>query len=509
MVRATLVPDKLQLGSVIVEAPTYAAWREVARKLLESHVEPAGVTWLDLAGPRQLLLGMPSSTAGQRSFEGSPGRSGAAAIRPRAGRTGPFRVPRRFTQLAESASCHRDPRRWALLYRVLWRLTHGELELLDLATDDDVHALLRMEREVLRDVEAMKSGLRFRRIGRGAAGHYVAWYRPEHRILERVAPFLRRRFGLMTWSVFSPESSVHWNGEALHVGEGAAEPTAIRHPAEGASIEDWRLESGYRLVTGAPMAPSGETSLSSAGPDAPLPAVAAPGGCAQEEITVIQAAQRRRSPALATSAEEYLPEDIGDLDALRDAAAGCQGCELHKNATQTVFGQGPRNARIVLVGEQPGDHEDRRGSPFVGPAGKLLDEVLAEVGIDRRDVYVTNAVKHFKWTPRGKRRLHGKPGAREIAACRPWLEAELLAIRPQVLVCLGATAVAALLGPGHRLTDEHGQAFSSPWAPATIVTYHPSAILRALGTEQAQAMRDLFAGDLRQAATALRRHRAK
>ncbi len=210
-------------------------------------------------------------------------------------------------------------------------------------------------------------------------------------------------------------------------------------------------------------------------------------------------------PPAGTSAADFLPARR-DLPALKKAAKHCQGCPLFARATQTVFGEGPASARLVLVGEQPGDVEDTIGRPFVGPAGKLLDRVLEEVGISRDDVYVTNAVKHFKWTPQGKRRLHGKPNAREIAACRPWLEAELEAIHPAAVVCLGASAAQALLGRTFRLTRQHGEPVATPWAPWTIGTYHPSAILRAMGTADGGAtMLADFTADLRLAAKQLSR----
>ena len=202
------------------------------------------------------------------------------------------------------------------------------------------------------------------------------------------------------------------------------------------------------------------------------------------------------------SAAVFLPERLG-LAALREAAAGCTACPLHLLGTQTVFGEGLKRARVVLVGEQPGDREDLEGRPFVGPAGRLLDEALQDAGIDRDAAYVTNAVKHFKWQPRGKRRIHQKPNAAEIAACRPWLDAELAVVRPEVLVCLGATAAQALLGRSFRVTRDRGRLVESPLAPATLATVHPSSILRAPDDETRRRERRLFVEDLRVAAKAL------
>lgn len=205
----------------------------------------------------------------------------------------------------------------------------------------------------------------------------------------------------------------------------------------------------------------------------------------------------------AVSAAAFLPDRSAGLATLREAAAGCTACPLHLLGTQTVFGEGLKRARTVLVGEQPGDREDLEGRPFVGPAGRLLDEALADAGIDRRTVYVTNAVKHFKWQPRGKRRIHQRPNASEIAACRPWLDAELAVVRPEVLVCLGATAAQALLGRSFRVTRERGRLVESPLAPATLATVHPSSILRAPDDETRRRERALFVDDLRVAARAL------
>jgi uracil-DNA glycosylase len=209
---------------------------------------------------------------------------------------------------------------------------------------------------------------------------------------------------------------------------------------------------------------------------------------------------RARPPS---PAEELVPADP-TLDALRSAAAGCTACHLWERATQTVFGEGEEGAELVLVGEQPGDKEDLEGSPFVGPAGRVLDAGLEAAGIDRRLAYVTNVVKHFKWEPRGKVRLHKTPNAAEIHACRPWLEAELRTLQPSVLVCLGATAAKALLGPSFKVSEERGRFVDSDLAPSVLATVHPSSILRTDGPEREAAM-GAFVDDLRVAATALAR----
>jgi DNA polymerase len=191
------------------------------------------------------------------------------------------------------------------------------------------------------------------------------------------------------------------------------------------------------------------------------------------------------------------------LTKLREIAAGCTACDLYKRGTQTVFGEGARTARVVFVGEQPGHEEDLAGRPFVGPAGRLLDRALAEAGIERSVVYVTNVVKHFKWEPRGKRRIHGKPNASEIAACRPWLEAELAVLEPKVVVCLGATAAQALLGRQFRVSAQRGRWVSSPLAPRVLATVHPSSILRAPDDETRREEIRRFVEDLRTVAAVI------
>jgi len=192
------------------------------------------------------------------------------------------------------------------------------------------------------------------------------------------------------------------------------------------------------------------------------------------------------------------------LDELRDAAAGCRACDLWKTATQTVFGEGSGTAEVMLVGEQPGDREDIDGRPFVGPAGRVLDDALEQAGIDRNRVYLTNVVKHFKWRPRGKRRIHQKPNAEEIRACRPWLDGELAALKPRVLVCLGATAAQALLGREFRVSRQRGEFVESPLAERVLATVHPSSILRTDESEREAAMAELVR-DLQVVAGELRR----
>jgi len=209
---------------------------------------------------------------------------------------------------------------------------------------------------------------------------------------------------------------------------------------------------------------------------------------------------------MRTDDEEFArpaqPPGTGNWSALREAAKHCEACHLYKRATQTVFGQGPRGATMMLIGEQPGDYEDVAGKPFVGPAGKIMDQALEEAGIDRSQVYVTNAVKHFKWEPRGKRRIHQKPNSREIAACRPWLEAELRIVKPKLVVAMGATAAQTIFGPSFRVTRERGKVLSSKLASRVLATVHPSSLLRQPDEESRQREYIHFVTDLRAAVRA-------
>ena len=212
---------------------------------------------------------------------------------------------------------------------------------------------------------------------------------------------------------------------------------------------------------------------------------------------------KMKKSAAKKSAEEWHPAPVpetGSLTTLREAALRCTACPLYKNATQTVFGEGPKRAAIMLLGEQPGDQEDLSGKPFIGPAGQILNRALEEAGVDRNSVYVTNTVKHFKWEPRGKRRIHQKPSSRDIAACRPWLEAELRVVRPNVLVCLGSTAAQALFGSSFRVTRERGKLLESELARRVVATVHPSSLLRQPDEESRAREYARFVQDLRVAA---------
>ena len=218
---------------------------------------------------------------------------------------------------------------------------------------------------------------------------------------------------------------------------------------------------------------------------------------------MIKHTSSRRANADETDWRPAPVPETSDLREVAAAARGCTACHLYRRGTQTVFGEGPKRAKLMLLGEQPGDQEDLAGKPFVGPAGRLLDRALEEVGIPRDEVYVTNTVKHFKWEPRGKRRIHQKPNSREIAACRPWLDAELRLVKPKLLVCLGSTAAQAIFGSSFRVTKQRGIVMESPFAPRVLATVHPSSLLRQPDQESRAREYGLFVADLRSAAKAI------
>jgi probable DNA metabolism protein len=458
--------------------PAFPSWRDAARRLLAEGVPPDQIRWVDASAPEQNLLPGLSPVAEESTAEGRGG----------------FRVPRRFVELARAVACHRAEDRWEVLYRVLWRLAHGEPGLLEDEVDDDVRRLILMEKAVRRDSHKMKAFVRFRRVEDEDGELYVAWHRPDHRIVERVAPFFVERFGVQRWSILTPDASAHWDGDELRIGPGLPRTAA----PEGDELEDlWRtyyasIFNPARIMLKAMRAEMPVRHWATLPETRLIPDLLQAAPSRVEEM--IEAAQRPQ-------ARDFFPaEPEPSLPSFAAATQSCRACPLFEQATQAVFGEGPARARLMLIGEQPGDQEDLDGRPFVGPAGQVLDEVLAEVGIAREEVYLTNAVKHFKWEPRGKRRLHQTPTLGEAAACRPWLESEIALVKPERIVCLGATAARALLGAQFRITRQRGEVFEgTSWAPWVMATYHPSALLRMPDEAlQAEARRQ-FVEDLRKA----------
>ncbi len=456
----------------------FAGWRAAARRLALAGVAPQDVCWAVEPGAGPVEGEATSMPAG-------------------------FTVPRDFLDKAEAVICHRDPARFDLLYRLIWRL-RAEPRLMAVASDPDVQRLGALEKAVRRDIHKMRAFVRFSRVGEEE--RYVAWFEPEHRIVERNAPFFVRRFTGMRWTILTREASADWDGERLAIGAGATKADA---PGEDAANALWRtyfasIFNPARLKVKAMTAEMPKKYWRNL-PEASLIPVLIRGAdkaAAQmiERLPTMPAPHhakiqdRHWKPAPAPGGPDA---PAVTLDALRVEAEGCRRCPLWRDATQTVFGEGPAGARIVFVGEQPGDQEDLAGKPFVGPAGRLFDAVLEEAGVDRAITYVTNAVKHFKFEPRGKRRIHSKPNAGEVQACRWWLEQELALVRPDLVVALGATAAQSLLGRAVAVTKERGNVLERDDGLRVFVTVHPSYLLRLPDAATKAAEREKFTEDMR------------
>lgn len=463
----------------------FGGWRRAARALALNDVKPSDVTW-NVAGDAPGLF--------------------APTAPPSAPPEATFNVSAKFVELAQTASLHRNPERFALLYRLLWRLRH-QPDLLDIATDPDVAEIAAMAKAVRRDEHKMHAFVRFREVGREQNAHFVAWFEPEHHIVERAAPFFARRFADMPWSILTPDVCAHWNGHAVSITPGVARTEA---PTADRLEETWRryyasIFNPARLKVKAmqnEMPRKYWRNLPEAALIKPLIEAAerATSAMIAKAPTEPHKSQKRPEPAEASTMKRKHAGD--EIETLRKEAAGCRACPLWKDATQTVFGEGPQAARIVLVGEQPGDKEDLAGKPFVGPAGQMLDRALEEAGIDRRKVYVTNAVKHFKFVPRGKVRLHQKPTTPEIRACRPWFERELAAIQPELVVAMGATAAQCVFGKITPINKNRGRVIDLDGSKA-LVTVHPSYLLRLPDAEAKAREYRRFVEDLKIAAAVL------
>lgn len=415
-------------------------------------------------------------------------------------------VPRAFVPLAEAVICHSDPHRLALLYRILCRL-RSEPRLLEIATDPDVSAARRMEKAVGRDVHKMHAFVRFRTLQAPEGERMVAWFEPEHFIEERAAGFFVRRFAPMPFAILTPRVTLAWDTRALTVG-----PPGSRAdwPAEDAAEELWltyfsSIFNPARLKVKAMTAEMPRKYWRNLPEAALIPSLIEG---AAKRVTAMMAAEPTRAPAFhdriraraGQEAEEMTIADDETLDRVRAEASACRRCPLFADATQTVFGEGPGDAPLLFVGEQPGDREDIAGRPFVGPAGQLFDEAILEAGIDRTACYVTNAVKHFKYEPRGKRRIHKKPNAAEIEACRWWLAMEIRLVQPRLVVGLGGTALQSLLDRPVKITEIRGRFMDFRDGLTLFATVHPSYLLRIPDAAARDTERRRFVDDLKRVA---------
>lgn len=468
----------------------FDGWREAARTALALRIPP-----------EEMAFALPGDLA-PLFAEALPERPADAA---------PFNVPKSFPDVARKLICHADPERFIFAYRLLWRL-QDEKKLLEIVSDPDTRRAVEMQKAVYRDSHKMKAFVRFREI-EDAEGQrqYIAWFEPFHHVVELTAPFFMRRFPGMIWSILTPKRSVHWDGVEMVFAPGA-DPS--QKPADDDMEALWltyyaSIFNPARLKVKAMQAEMPKKYWHNL-PEATL---------IEPLIRGAEAAQRRMietQPTLPSFRHEKQAErnDMAraasqapafngfnkppeDIEEAREQAKHCKACPLWEPATQTVFGKGPADAPVIFVGEQPGDQEDLAGEPFIGPAGKVFDEALAAAGIDRSQAYVTNAVKHFKFEPRGKRRIHAKPNMGEVKVCRWWLEQERELIKPKLIVALGATAAASVLGKTVTIRDTRSKLIDLPdGTTKLLVTVHPAYILRLPDPDAQAREREAFHADM-------------
>jgi probable DNA metabolism protein len=452
-----------------------AGFRDAVRRLVAQGVPPQAVSWSVADSPD--LFGIDAAQA--------PGA--------------PLALPKPVAGLIPQVIPHRDPERYGLLYALIWRVCHGERHLMEVGSDPLVHRLHRMAKAIGRDLHKMHAFLRFRRAQDGDGERYVAWFEPDHHILEAAAPFFVARFRGMRWTILTPDGSAQWDTETLTYGP----------PGDRADLpEGDGFEAGWQTYYESTFNPA-RTNLKAMRAEMPkkywrnmpetaaIPAlVRAAAGRTEAMIEREPTMPTRRDPVRAVAAmADQEPKTLDQLNAIIRRTE-----PLVPGATQAVLGEGPVGAAIAFVGEQPGDQEDRQGRPFIGPAGQLLSRAMIEAGIDRGASYLTNAVKHFKFEERGKRRIHQKPTAGEVSHYRWWLDRELDFVAPRLVVALGATAVLALTGKAIPITRARG-----PFRFERLdnrfqgfITVHPSYLLRLPDEAKAEAYA-AFVDDLRRA----------
>lgn len=473
--------------AVLASEIDFDGWRRAARALRRAGVAPADARFEVAGGEASADL---FATA---SPDEGPVAEGDA-----------LSVPRAFVDLAQSVILHRSADRFGLLYRLLWRL-QSEPDLMRVISDRDVADALERAKNVRRAAHKMKAFVRFRRASDEDGEAWVAWFEPAHRVVEATAPFFQRRFTNMRWSILTPDGSAFW---APDWSEPRFGPAATRDmaPAEDEAEDFWKT---YYASTFNPARLKLKTMQGEMPrrywrnlPEASLiPELVAASAVRTEAMiaTPAPAPNPRFSRAVAPdrpAAPEAgrVPEDLSELEA---GVQGCRRCPLWRDATQGVCGEGPKRAALMIVGEQPGDQEDLAGQPFVGPAGQLLDRALEAAEIARGEAFVTNAVKHFKHEPRGKRRLHKTPDAGEVTACRWWLDHERRLVRPKVILALGATAGLAVLGRKPAVMKERGAAIALEGGATAVLTAHPSFLLRLPDEEARRREKALFLKDLK------------
>ena len=458
------------------EPDDFAFWRERARQLVQCDVPPDRVSWVEPGGTGDLFAQDGPSRGDKRLPVPEPG---ARAVR----------ASKRFLTLAKNAALHSDPQRFALLYRLLWRLQANPRIMEDKA-DTDVRRLEDFDKAVRRDSHKMHAFVRFRLVentdgegGEEEAEHYVAWFEPDHHIVRANAGFFMRRFANMRWSILTPRGCLHWDGEVMRESGPADRSDA---PSGDPTEELWRtyyasIFNPARLKVGAMLKEMPKKYWKNM-PEAVL-------------IPELVAGAQRRESAMVDAGKLDFEDRPETLDAIDAAIHRCRKCAIGALDNHAVMGEGPQDAALMVVGEQPGDQEDLAGRPFVGPAGQLFDQYLQKVGIDRKAAYVTNSVKHFKFVMRGKRRLHQNPGAKEIDTCRWWLEAERDIVKPRVILATGASAARGILGKTVSVSKVRGVPIPLDDGSELWVTSHPSYLLRLDG-EAREKQAALFEADL-------------
>ena len=464
---------------VLKEPGDFTEWRSAARGLLAGDVAPEDVSWRGNAEGASLFGdGEVATTKGAVS------------------------LPRELLEVAERVICHRDSEVPARLYRIVWRAANDR-QLLARRTDADVDWLMKADKAIRRDVHKMHAFVRFRRLGEDEVGResFAAWFEPSHRILRLAAPFFQRRFYGMDWAIVTPDARAIWQAETLSYGPGGTKKDV---PDSDIVEDQWRTYYGAIFnparvkidAMRAEMPKKYWKNLPEAQDIAPLLAGAEARVERMRETAVSLANPLTDKWRTRVPDELLLDDDVKTLGDLARALDRCTRCPLHCNATQGVAGEGPKSARIMLVGEQPGDQEDLQGRPFVGPAGQVLNEALEEAGLDRTRLFLTNAVKHFKYEPRGKRRLHQNPTTGEIDLCRWWLDKERALVKPDLIVTLGGSALRGVTGKSASIASMRGAVHELAGGGKLLATIHPSFLLRLPDREGAAEERKAFVADL-------------
>ena len=470
---------QVQAGQPLL-VETFAGWREAARDLLVWGVPPEAVTWSSPQAGGDLFSSAPAAAEAA-----PPGFTASVPTK------NPPHVPRSLMEMLQSAACCRVPDRWAFLYRVMWRWQQGEHDVQSPA-DEDGARLNAMVKAVRREEHDMHAYIRFReRPADAGAPRFVAWYEPRHDVLPQVADHFVSRMGKVSWMIATPEASVLWDCHTLHntgplAGRAEDLDQSDKDGGEALWLTYYRsIFNPARLNTAVMQQHITSDRWKNLPEGKIVPHMISEAAMGARKIGQAQAVGQRKGTTIPIAPADAQPErqQPTKLDE-------CRRCELWQFATQAVPGEGPQHAPIMFVGEQPGDQEDLAGHAFIGPAGKLLDQVCAAAGVDRGTIYVTNAVKHFKWEPRGKRRIHKTPAQREVDACNPWLRKELADVAPEVVVALGSTALRALTGRTDlALSTVQGQALrlGECWL---VPTWHPSYVLRLPGQQEQAAAFD-------------------